>query len=200
VLLRFIGRSGPSLLLGLLATSCASRVNLLSHRDACDTSASADGAPFDSTRARSLAGHYRLTVISDWEDERGRSARGLLILQPTDTLHQYYERALGRWYRRGNRPLWGWAELSRKHLMIPWTADPASRDVDHPGALLHSSGGMELGVWRGMDGSNVYLKVESVSPNGFAGTWSSDMGIVAMVKDGRRLPNPYGHFCAVRQR
>ena len=151
-------------------------------------------------RAGSLAGHYRLTVVSDWEDESGRAASGPLTLQPSDTLHQFYEHGFNRrWYRRGNRPLWGWAELRRKGVMIPWSADPASRDPEHPGVLVHSTGVMELGVWRGNDGSNVYLKIESVSPDGFAGTWSSSLSNVAMYKDGRRLPDPYGRFCAVRQ-
>jgi hypothetical protein len=194
-----MARGGPSLVLGLLAASCAGRFSPFPHRDQCDASASSDGVPFDSTRAPSLAGQYRLTVVSDWEDERGRSARGKLTLQRTDTLHRFYESFGKRWYRKGNRPLWGWAELRRKDVMIPWTADPASHDPDHPGVLLHSSGGMELGVWRGFDGSSVDLEIRSVSPNGFAGTWSSDLGIVAMWKDGRRLPNPHGHFCAVRQ-
>jgi hypothetical protein len=81
-------------------------------------------------------------------------------------------------------------------MTIPWVADPAARDPEHPGVLLHSSGALELGVWRGLDGSSTTLMVRTLSRRGFAGTWNSDLGIVAIHKEGRRLANPHGHFCA----
>jgi hypothetical protein len=65
--------------------------------------------------------------------------------------------------------------------------------------LFHSNGLLELGVWRGLGGSTVSLMVRSASSTGFAGTWNSDLGIIVLIRDGRRLPNPHGHFCAVRQ-
>jgi hypothetical protein len=101
--------------------------------------------------------------------------------------------------RFGNRPLWGAAQIEFTHMTVPVGADPASRDPDHPGILLHTSGSLELGVWRGNDGSAVYLSIESVVPSGFAGKWSSDLGIMTLIHDGRRLPNPRGHFCAIRR-
>ena len=122
-----------------------------------------------------------------------------MTLQVADTLHQFYERFGKRWARVRNHPLWGWSDIQRKHMLIPWSAEPSSRDPDHPGVFVSSSGVMELGVWRGMDGSNVYLKIESVSSNGFRGTWTSELSMVALVKDGRRLSTPSGHFCAVRR-
>jgi hypothetical protein len=125
---------------------------------------------------------------------------GQLTLQPTDTLHQFYEWSpLGRWHRTGNRPLWGWAQLRTANIDVPWTADPSSRDPDHPGVLVHSRGALELGVWRGADGSSTTLAIRTVSGSGFAGTWGSDLGIVVNIRDGRRLPNPHGHFCAHRE-
>jgi hypothetical protein len=121
------------------------------------------------------------------------------MVQPTDTLHEFYERGFAnRWRRTDRRPLWGWAQLQPKHMSVPWTGDPGSRDPERPGVLFHSNGLLELGAWRGYDGSSVSLVVESTSPMGFAGTWNSDLGIAVRVLDGRQLPNPYGHFCAFR--
>ena len=132
-------------------------------------------------------------------DDRGRSESGKLTLQVSDTLHQFYTRVGRQWARFGNHPLWGWSEIRSEHMLIPWSGEPSSRDPDHPGVYVSPSGVMELGVWRGMDGSNVYLEIQSVSPNGFGGTWRSEMSVTLMSKDGRALPHPTGHFCAVRQ-
>jgi hypothetical protein len=122
-----------------------------------------------------------------------------LSLQVADTLHQFFQRFGRRWSRTGNRPLWGWADIQREHMLIPWSGEPSSRDPDQPGVFVSPSGVMELGVWRGMDGSNVYLEITSVSPNGFAGTWSSKLSVIPLSNDGRALPDPKGHFCAVRR-
>jgi hypothetical protein len=84
-------------------------------------------------------------------------------------------------------------------VTVPWTADPSSHDVDRPGVLLHATGRLELGVWRGFDGSSTNLAVLGVSPHGFSGRWSSDLGIVQIVEQGRVLPNPNGYFCAIRR-
>jgi hypothetical protein len=160
----------------------------------------ADGRPFDSTTAGQLAGIYDLRLVSDWEQEAGRWTHGRLDLWPTDTLHQFYELGvIGRGRHSGNRPLWGTAQLPAKKISIPLTADPAARDPDHPGVLLHSNGSLELGVWRGFDGSSTTLHIDRVGALGFAGTWDSDLGIMVLMGDGRRLPNPHGHFCAVRR-
>jgi hypothetical protein len=180
--------------------ACFGPVHLGRKANRCDLAVSDSTQPFDSSSAAALAGRYRLTLISDWEDEAGHGASGTLTLQPTDTLHQFYEPIFtGRWRRSGNRPLWGWANLDPGNLTVPWEADPAARNPDHPGVLLHSNGALELGVWRGMDGSSTTLTVRTLSRRGFAGTWDSDLGIMVLIKDGRRLANPHGHFCAQRE-
>lgn len=154
---------------------------------------------FDSSRALALEGDYDLILVSSWEREAGQSVRGRLHLEATDSLHRFYEQALGRQRRVDDRPLWGWATLSSTAISVPSSADPASRNPERPGVLLHSTGHLELGVWRGLDGSATNLVVQSLSPAGFAGQWSSDLGIVQMVENGRVLGNPSGYFCAVRR-
>lgn len=169
-------------------------------QDPCAAAAAGPMQAFDSTSSHRLAGKYRLTIVSDWEDEKGRQVTGSLMLQATDTLHELYERGFtSRGRRTDRRPLWGWAQLQPGNVSLPWGADPTSRDPDHPGVLFHSNGLLELGVWRGLDGSSVSLFVQSISPTGFAGTWDSDLGIAVLVRHGRLLPNPHGHFCALRE-
>jgi hypothetical protein len=191
-------RIATATIVGVLG--CASMPSF-SRTDPCAAMTAGTAQPFDSSLARGLAGTYRLTLVSDWEDEKGRQVRGRLTLQPTDTLHERYERILMRRPvpTTDRRPLWGWAQLKPKNVTVPLTADPASRDPDHPGVLLHANGTLELGVWRGLDGSSVALHLQSVSTNGFGGTWSSDLGIVGIWRDDRLLPNPHGHFCAFRE-
>jgi hypothetical protein len=186
-----------ALLLVVGGVACASLRR--GKHDPCDVPVWTASQPFDSTTGRALAGTYDLILVSDWEDEAGRSTRGRLELWPTDSLHQFYESTPFGRHRTGNRLLWGAAHVPEHGLTIPWTADPASRDPDHPGVLVHASGVLELGVWRGMDGSSVSLKIERIAQAGFGGTWDSELGIAALFDGTRRLPNPHGHFCAVRR-
>jgi hypothetical protein len=89
-------------------TACVHPLQLGRRAPSCDRLADAVTHPFDSSTAATLAGRYRLTLISDWEDEGGKTAVGSLVLQRTDTLHQFYERIFtGRLRRSGNRLLWG---------------------------------------------------------------------------------------------
>lgn len=175
---------------------CVSR--MLGRDPECSPSTTSTVA-FDSSRALALAGEYDLMLVSSWEREAGESARGRLHLEPTDSLHRSYEQTLGRQRRVDERPLWGWATLSSKAISVPWSADTASRDPEHPGVLLHATGRLEFGVWRGFDGSATTLVVQSLSPAGFVGRWSSDLGIVQVVENGRVLGNPNGYFCALRR-
>jgi hypothetical protein len=186
------------LLLAVATTGCVG----LWHRreDPCQAfNASSDLRPFEPTRSRALAGTYALTVVSEWEDDAGRSVSGRLELLLTDSVHRFSELGAFRPRRTDDRPLWGWAELPSDDIDLPVGADPASRWPDNPGVLFHANGHIELGVWRGMDGSSVNLKVDRVSPAGFAGVWGSDLGIMIYIDKGRRLPNPFGHFCAIRR-
>jgi hypothetical protein len=165
----------------------------------CELSPAA-GTPFDSTRAGELQGEYDLILVSTWASETGESLRGRLHLEPTDTLHRFHERSPFGSRPVSARPLWGWAAFPPPHINVPWGADPASHDPDHPGVLVHAPGHIELGVWRGLDGSSVTLRVERVTPAGFSGRWGSDLGdIRATDENGRVLPNPNGYFCALRR-
>lgn len=180
-----------------VVTACSQR---LFQREPVCSPAPTGAAAFDSTRARTLAGDYDLILVSEWEREAGRSVRGRLHLEPTDSVHRSFEtNILGRQRRVDDRPLWGWATLSSEAVSVPWTADPASHDPERPGVLLHSNGRLELGVWRGLDGSSTTLAVRSVTPVGFVGDWNSDLGIVRTVENGRVLANPHGYFCAFRR-
>jgi hypothetical protein len=171
----------------------------LFHRDAACSPAPTYAVAFDSAQAPALAGDYDLMLVSEWEHEAGRSVRGRLHLEPTDSVHRSFEQGFGRQRRVDVRPLWGWATLSSKTLSVPWSADPASQNPEHPGVLLHSNGQLEFGVWRGLDGSSTNLAVQFVTPAGFAGHWGSDLGIVQIVENGRVLGNPHGYFCAFRR-
>ena len=177
--------------------SCARPMHGARHATSCAQPSADDVHPFDSSATASFKGQYRITLVSDWEEEAGRAVTGTLALQSTDTLHQFYERGImGQWRRSGNRVAWGWADIVPGKVTLPWSADPAARDPEHPGVLLHSTGRLELGVWRGLDGSSTTLMVRTVGPLGFAGTWNSDLGVAVIDKDGRQLANPHGHFCA----
>ena len=143
----------------------------------CDTSDFTGRRPFDSTLAASLPGYYRLTLVSDWEDEAGQAVSGTLVLQPTDTLHRFYERVFtGQWRRIGSRVAWGWSDIDLRGTSMASSAAPGGVDPDHPGVWVHSKGKLELGVWRGLDGSSTTLELKSVAREGFLGSWDSDVG------------------------
>lgn len=180
-----------------VVTACSPR--LFQREPAC-LPAPTNAVAFDSARAPALAGDYDLILVSEWEREAGRSVRGRLHLEPTDSVHRSFEmNFMGRRRRVDDRPLWGWATLSSNAVSVPWTADPASRDPEHPGVLLHSNGQLEFGVWRGLDGTTATLAVRFVTSTGFGGDWNSDLGIVRIVENGRVLANPHGYFCAFRR-
>ena len=193
-----IGARGSTVVMLTLTLSCATLGR--SSSDPCGSAPSALGRRFDSTTATRLAGRYRLTLIEESDEGPADRASAALVLLPTDSLHRFYETAaFAGTRRRGDRPLWGWTDFSPKNAFFPHAADPNSRSPDHPGVLVHSTGLLELGVWRGLDGSSTSLTITQVSDRGFRGTWASDQGLIYVNgADGRRLPNPHGHFCALR--
>ena len=89
----------------LLCSACAGRMR--HSTDPCDRSQLGVQAAYDSSKASSLAGDYRLTIVSDWEDDAGKFVDGKLVLQLNDTLHRRYERIFTGTLRRvDDRPLW----------------------------------------------------------------------------------------------
>lgn len=187
-----------SALLPLLIAACAHVAPTV--QAPCRPRSDESWSLYDSTRAEVLAGRYDLVLVSDWEELKGKHARGRLVLQPTDTLRRFYvPRLTGGWHRSGNRPLWGWAEIDVDAVNAGSSGNPRSHDPDAPGVLLDSDGSLELGVWRGNDGFSTTLTIERVSSHAFSGRWTTSLGILYMVRDGRRLPNPNGTFCAVRR-
>ncbi len=179
-------------------------------------------SPFDVAQSLSLAGTYQLVMISEWEEQRGRVVKGRLELWAPDTLLQHYEPDLYQsvdssdphlsivhvsdsivgWHRSSVwRPLSGAADIDLASVGAPGSTIIHSRDPYEPGLRME---GVELRVgaprygFRAFDGSSTTFVVERAGPAAFSGHWRTDFGIGAIVRDGRRLPNPSGRFCAWR--
>jgi len=188
-----------------LAASCAKYLVRGNHSAPCSAGSSFDEVPFDSMRVENFAGRFRLTMVSDWEDEAGRFARGTLVLQPTDTFRRYGERAI---VATRQHPFSGWLEMPSVRITMFW--DNPREHPDKSSVLFNRSGHLALGAgipgemlgkesMITLDAGSTNLDISSVSPTSFSGTWHSDFGLIRLMKNGRTLPNPRGHFCAVRE-
>lgn len=150
---------------------------------------------FDPSHPEVLVGTYELIMVSDWEDDRGMRRKGRMELWPTDSLRY-----------RVTRPIYGAAEINLSLMNVPTTEGLehlSSRDPNAPGLLLNDDR-LELAppplgsIY--MDASGTSLEVDSLSDGGFWGDWRSWFGNFHLVGDvGQALPNPYGHFCAIRE-
>jgi hypothetical protein len=194
------GKTAAVLLLATVSSSCA----LMRNHDveSCASFATRADAPFDSTTARTLAGHYRLVMISESADEYSKSVSGPLDLQPTDAAHETATtpNQAGTLARFDRLLLWGSATLPAGRITIPWNYDPSSTDPNRPGVVVHSSGDIDLGGRRADGEPSVSMHIQSVARDGFGGTWTGVPSQPLPVDpQGKPAPAPHGRFCAFRR-
>jgi hypothetical protein len=192
-------RSAARLFIVVLATAGCS---LLRNRDVdnCASFAVRPDSAFDSTSASGLVGRYQLIMISESANEFSHSVRGPLELFAVSGAAGASGPTTSADRRAGSSLLWGTAQLPPKGIAIPWTYDPSSRDPNRPGLLLHANGDIDLGGRRDNGAPGVSMHIESVSRNGFGGTWTGlpDTALPINAK-GDPLPAPHGRFCALRR-
>jgi len=202
----------------LAVGGCASFTSSKRSADACSQAASSK--PFRSAESVALAGKYELTLISQWQDERGKLVRGQIELWAPDTLFQHYEPS---WYAKYDskspglrllpkdsittwmkvptwRPLIGVVDIDLTVVSVPMSNQLKSRDPFEPGVRLEGSSlqlaPVRLGFLR-LDGSSAALTIERTWIGGFSGKWNtSGWGVV--IRNGREVPDPEGTFCARR--
>jgi hypothetical protein len=139
-----------------------------------------------------LAGDYRLIQIA-WQPSPSVT-RGYLHLEVPDSAWREVPCGL----RKMKRDLIGSYRLDDA-VPGPWTQALASPDPAHPGVTGQGSS-VRIGMQCMMDGGGDDLFITAVSPQGFWGNWSSDLGIAVLVDStGHKFPNPAGFFCAIRQ-
>lgn len=174
----------------LFATDCA----WWRKRDveSCAKFAAGRDMPFDSTAASALAGRYQLVMISESSSEFSHSDRGPLEL--------FAANATGAAQAGGSQVLWGAADLTPHEITIPWTYDPSSRDASRPGLRVYANGDADLGGRRDNGTPGVSMHIESVSRDGFGGTWTSVPEAGLPIDDnGKLVAVPHGRFCALRR-
>jgi hypothetical protein len=153
----------------------------------CEVTPPADAFPMAPERIPLLAGVFRLTLVSTSGPTRWWGV-SYLKLRPADSAEvaQSKTRRLG-YFRRVNLHL-----IGRQR----WPRD----SVAHAGPAEMDGGTLYLGCRDCFDASPDFLTATAVAASGFWGTWHNyQTGIGVLVdKHGHRLPDPAGHFCAVR--
>jgi hypothetical protein len=157
-----------------------------------------------SATATGLAGDYRLHLTATSGASAGRWMDGALRLQPVDNSTRREVVVLGVRDTTSSFPLSGTSDLDPTALGAVRTGSLAAEDPEAPGVLVierrppRVNAGTEImlrlgadanrrGVVR-YDGGYFALNVQSITAEGFAGTWSSGgAGIAAE-----------GYFCAER--
>ena len=151
-----------------------------------------------------MAGEYTLTLVASTGPKSGNSTSGTMWLLPTDSAHRHPVSAIGVTPEGVVIPYFGAVEIGLEDVGALRIGDVSSRDPDEPGVLwleqrLEPSEGavsitLRLGSLanrRGVqefDGSFTALHVHEVSPDSFAGTWTS----------GSMGKQTTGYFCASR--
>jgi hypothetical protein len=144
----------------------------------------ANATPVSAERVSTLTGRFRLTLVTT-SFTSPRSSSELTLRTPDSVARAGATvRALGHQPRRDLRLVGEW------HWSAKYPAERAEWD----------SGTLYLGCRDCLDASPDHLRIESIDPAGFAGTWADyQTGIAHVVDDkGKPLPDPAGYFCAVR--
>jgi hypothetical protein len=150
--------------------------------------------PIDAQKAITLdttvAGDYEVTLVSTWEELAGTITSGRLRLRP----------ASGPARDRGIT-LIGAASVPLSPVGAVANGDLTSLNPSAPGAVV-SGLRIEIGVCplRMVCGDiqSTLLTVDWIGAHGFGGRWTTDLGFLVVIRDGKQLPNPGGYFCAVR--
>ena len=145
-----------------------------------------------------MRGDFILTMVATAGARAGRSATGRLSLVPQDSALQSVERA--------TQPLRGTAVIALEDVGAERLGDLAATAPDAPGVAVYeqrAAGGTPTVVIRFGDQSNARgpqafdaghtaAYVRQITPDGFAGGWSSNAGSVFPPRAAA------GYFCAVR--
>lgn len=184
------------LLLVLLQSTALTNSDTASVR--CDSVSPAGEVP-PSSVGQALAGEYHLTLVSTWEDLRGHQADGSLTLRHRPPAHSA-DSLTDAFYPPD--VLYGATSVPLTRVKARTSRDQTSLDPDAPGVLLSGAIATISPCPRGMgcdDGQYTYLTITWVSTRGFGGWWSTDYGLLVSMRDGQRIPNPSGYFCATRR-
>ena len=141
----------------------------------------------DSTQVRELAGTYQLTTVNTAPGYDQAVSQSRLRLATVDTGHLYMTHQVIGAVRRIWRPLAGREE---------WTIG----DKVYSDTAIVTARGLVIGCTNCLDGSPTSYTILTVTDSGFTGTWfNPETGLGYPVdKQGRRLPDPSGYFCAQR--
>jgi hypothetical protein len=180
-----LGRNTVAILaIGALSAGCAS----FWRRDV-ETCAKLDyqpSTPYDSTALPTLAGAYRLIVVSENNRDFSKSMNGPLELSVSSQ----------------NPPtLTGSATLSGDKFELPGLSSLSSRDPGRPGLIVRRNGDIDVAFDARTDSALSTMHIEQVSNGGFNGTWTATRGAGELFDDtGKIVPEPHGRFCALRRR
>ncbi|SRR5882762_5692050 len=172
----------------------------------CRSTPPTTATPLVWDRIEELAGRYVLTLVNTGGEYGDSVERGALELWVNDSTRRFagLRPRLGR--LPGERPLAGAFE-SQSRRESDYRDNRASHDREGPGvelvgpALLGGGPVLFMGSPDATDASGERLRVRAVSPDGFWGTWSSELGFAVVIDSSKRvLANPGGHFCARRVR
>ena len=143
---------------------------------------------FESDRWSSLAGTFRLTTVQTSHGGSPLVWRELLTLQRTDSVTRYALRTpMSPLLGKSDRPLIGTAHGDAPN--------------DRPSPAEYEAGRLYVGCrwFQCTDASPLVYVIEWQTSDRFGGTWRDyQSGIVRVFDHGNPLPDPAGHFCAMR--
>ena len=154
-----------------------------------------------------MVGRYDLALVNTRGEYGDSVERGVLDLWLNDSTRRFAWVKPGLGHVPGERPLPGAFE-SQLPRGSGARDTRASRDPERPGVevigpLLFGGGPvLFMGSIDVMDASGERLRIRAVSPEGFWGTWGSELWdrCCRGHRYERVLANPAGHFCALRIR
>ena len=154
----------------------------------CSATPPAGAEAYDSGQALTLIGTYEVVIVGTSVGMNGEADSGQLTLTAADSLHRYNRFILGKPVPGVDRPLAGSYDVW-DHRFRPQPARVAN-GVLSIGCLSEEC----------TDADPLKLRIAWVSPNGFWGQWEDlQTGLGRWVDSaGHVLPNPAGHFCALR--
>ena len=156
----------------------------------CESQPPMGTAPFDTAAWPNLTGRYRVIMVNTQPRWDLATDTASLQLAPNDSARRFSS-IYGEWDRTGrryNRVLAGVMSRTYRNGQVYEDTAEVERSTVY------------LGCRGCNDASPINLRIVAVSADGFWGTWFDPMtGIgVPIDKNGQRLPDPRGYFCAIR--
>lgn len=168
----------------LLAANACMSSRFGSATAGCSESLPADATPLTPERVSSLAGKFRvIQITTSFASEPAVSEVELLVADSV-TRARASERRLGHSPRRDLRLTGTWR----------WNRDQPAEPAEWDGDTLF------LGCRDCLDGSPERLRIRAITPAQFWGSWVDlQTGMIRVFdRNGKKLPNPAGYFCATR--